>query len=258
MKPGNYQENKSPKYRYALALLALLLLGGSIYYAFLKDANSEEEGDTTDAPAYPVRTNTAAEAFTGNESINEMQQLILKKDERIVDLVNQLNMMKAQGLNQKSASPAIIEKPGDDHIIIRERDALKQQLEESAGKIPELNATISNLKKENEQLTLQISQSRSAVTGNNEETTKAIKNKNEQLETKLQAMDAELRFMKIDCNLSRADVNQIISNSRQRQALLSEALQTLNTLSRSEDAEVRNKAKKKFLQLETIAKTVRD
>ncbi|MBC8034858.1 MAG: hypothetical protein H7Y03_11975 [Chitinophagaceae bacterium] len=117
---------------------------------------------------------------------------------------------------------------------------------------------INTLKKENESLTAKINK---LSTGNSTITNEMLKNEKSRaalLEKRISDLNAELRFAKVDCNLTRADVTQIISNSKQRKELLAEALASLNNLSRSDDAVIAQKAKEKFQRLNNIAKTVRD
>ncbi len=70
--------------------------------------------------------------------------------------------------------------------------------------------------------------------------------------------DAALRLAEVDCNLTRADARAIISNSRQRKALLEESLKILNTLSKSSNTRVQQQVKDKMAELNSIANTIRD
>ncbi|MEO7533932.1 MAG: hypothetical protein ABIU30_08805 [Ferruginibacter sp.] len=81
---------------------------------------------------------------------------------------------------------------------------------------------------------------------------------NDILIDKLDDLDAKLLLAKIDCNLSRADAKQIISNSKQRKELLQESLSTLNSLAHSSNPSVQTKAKEKLNQLKGIVATIRD
>ena len=83
-------------------------------------------------------------------------------------------------------------------------------------------------------------------------------NKINALQEKIQYLNADLYFAKIDCNLTRADAQQIISNARQRKELLSESLTMLNTLSAYGDASIQKKAKEKILHLNHIATALHD
>ena len=78
------------------------------------------------------------------------------------------------------------------------------------------------------------------------------------LEQKVQDLNADLYFAKVDCNLSRADAQQIISNARQRKELLSESLAMLTSLSASGDAGIQKKAKEKIAHLNHIATALHD
>ncbi|HTL09048.1 MAG TPA: hypothetical protein VL307_12340 [Chitinophagaceae bacterium] len=78
------------------------------------------------------------------------------------------------------------------------------------------------------------------------------------LEQQLSTATAELNFAKIDCNLARADAQQIISNARQRKELLTEALGMLRSMEGNTDAAIQKKAKEKIQRLNQVAKTLHD
>jgi len=54
------------------------------------------------------------------------------------------------------------------------------------------------------------------------------------------------------------DATQIISNSKQRKQLLSEASSILTDLSASGDADIRSKVKEKIMRLNQVAANTRD
>ncbi len=82
--------------------------------------------------------------------------------------------------------------------------------------------------------------------------------KNTALQQKVNTVNAELQLVMVDCNLSRVDATQIISNSKQRKQLLSEASTILTNLSGSSDAVIRNKVKEKIVRLNQVAANTRD
>ena len=78
------------------------------------------------------------------------------------------------------------------------------------------------------------------------------------LQQKVDVLDAELRLARVDCNLTRVDAAQIISNSRQRKELLSEASGILTSLSKYEDADIKKKVHDKITRLNQVAANSRD
>ena len=78
------------------------------------------------------------------------------------------------------------------------------------------------------------------------------------LEKRVSDLNTEIRLAQVDCNLSRVDATQIISNSKQRKALLSDALNTLNTLAVNGDATVKRKVLDKINRLNQVSSTFRD
>lgn len=92
----------------------------------------------------------------------------------------------------------------------------------------------------------------------NTTTEELLLSKNTALQQKVNNINAELQLVMVDCNLSRVDATQIISNSKQRKQLLSEASTILTNLSASSDAVIRNKVKEKIVRLNQVAANTRD
>ena len=92
----------------------------------------------------------------------------------------------------------------------------------------------------------------------NSTTEEVLLSKNTALQQKVNSVNAELQLVMVDCNLSRVDATQIISNSKQRKQLLSEASTILTNLSASSDAVIRNKVKEKIVRLNQVAANTRD
>lgn len=86
----------------------------------------------------------------------------------------------------------------------------------------------------------------------------SLKKKIAALQQKVDVLDAELRLARVDCNLTRVDAAQIISNSRQRKQLLSEASGILSSLSNYEDADIKKKVNEKITRLNQVAANSRD
>ncbi len=68
-----------------------------------------------------------------------------------------------------------------------------------------------------------------------------------------QELNEQVNLAKADCYMTRADARQIISNAKQREELLENALQILNTLSQSGNTSIRQQAQTKLKTLKTIA-----
>lgn len=84
------------------------------------------------------------------------------------------------------------------------------------------------------------------------------KNRNSSPDNKIEELNIELRLAQVDCNLTRADAGQIISKSKQRRQLLSEALCILTNLSAADNAIAQKKIRDKITRLNQVAKNYRD
>ncbi|MBC7886259.1 MAG: hypothetical protein H7Z13_00100 [Ferruginibacter sp.] len=125
---------------------------------------------------------------------------------------------------------------------------------EKDNKIAHLTAINNTLQKESDRLSKQLSEA-----GKNFETNESSsKSRNASLENKIDELNAELRLAQVDCNLARVDASQIISNSKQRRHLLSEALSILNSLSKSDNVYTQKKIQDKMARLNQVATNYRD
>lgn len=172
----------------------------------------------------------------------QTQNNLQEKDDRIAFLENELKVLSA-----KKTPPASRTDAG-------EVSALKQTLTERENKIAALTQTTGSLKQENEKLLKQLNDANKA-TGQGDP---ASRNKIISLQQRVDELNAELRLAKVDCNISRVDATQIVSNSRQRKELLSEASGILTSLSKSEDADIRKKVQDKIIRLNQVAANTRD
>jgi hypothetical protein len=187
--------------------------------------------------------------------------------------VTDRNMVKLQqDLDKKTAEVAILEqklraksiemengtmKTGKQNFSSKEKTELVASLKEEEDRSAGLVDLNSGLKKENQSLTDELNKFKRSASSNDAASISA-RNKMIQLQTEIADLNAELNFARVDCSLSRADAKKIISNSRQRQELLEDALKTLQVLASSDNNGVKQKAKDKIKELNQIASTVRD
>lgn len=148
-----------------------------------------------------------------------------KKDNRILALEDQLRLQK-QSTSDNSSNASEVQ-------LKNEIQVLQAGLRKEEEKISSLLALNNSLTKDNNRLTAQFNDLKSNTSSLPKGQEGPESSKNNNLQSKIDDLDAELKFAKIDCNLSRADAKQIISNFRQRKDLLQESLNTLNTLSHS-------------------------
>ncbi|MEO6837600.1 MAG: hypothetical protein ABI185_04385 [Ginsengibacter sp.] len=182
----------------------------------------------------------------GNFNLDDNQQKWLKlnsdliaKNNRIEELQNSLNSK-----NEKAASVAALSNSSETVSLKATLQLQRSENENLKNKINSLNNTISGL------------QSNLAKKGN------SVANNSENISSsnskKVEILNDQIELANINCNLIRADVQQIISNSKQRQKLLSDALANLNNLSKSNNPEIKNEVNIKLKELQRIAETVRD
>ncbi len=144
-----------------------------------------------------------------------------------------------------------------DEPILEEKDeviALRRNIADQSNKVVALVTINSTLKQENDKL-LKLE---NEYVKNISVSDAANKNKSNSLQQKVDALNAELRLAQVDCNLSRVDAGQIISTSKQRKQLLSEASGILTNMANSEDAIIKKKVQDKITRLNQIAANTRD
>lgn len=117
-----------------------------------------------------------------------------------------------------------------------------------------LTATNNSLKNDHDRLQKQQNES-SKNAGSNE---MMLKEKAVSLQQKVDGLNAELQLAHVDCNLSRVDAAQIISNAKQRKQLLSEASYILTNLSATANDDVKKKVKDKIVRLNQVAANSRE
>jgi len=133
--------------------------------------------------------------------------------------------------------------------LVKENESLRNSVAESKQKAEQATEQTTLLKKENAKLVEKLNDVQRVVPSARADAAES---------SKIKSLSADLSFSQVDCNLTRADAKQIISNSRQRRELLNEALTILNNLTKSENAEIRKKAADKIAALNYIAKNIRE
>ncbi|MEP7141893.1 MAG: hypothetical protein ABI707_03430 [Ferruginibacter sp.] len=172
---------------------------------------------------------------------NELQE----KNNRIASLESEL---KAMTQNKVNAVPQTVAAQNENTAVLKENIATQES------KIATLTAAYYSLKQDNDRLLKQQNDApKTAGTGE-----LSFKTKTAALQQNIDELNAELRLAQVDCNLSRVDAGQIISNSRQRKELLSEASGILMSLAKSDDAEIRKKVQSKIVRLNQVAANSRD
>lgn len=189
--------------------------------------------------------NNKAALNTDQMAMLKIKNDILTKDTRIASLENELKVMQN---NMENSTRATADKAEED------KNSLVENIVEKDNKINSLTAKNNLLQKEYDRLSRQVTE-----VGKNLETKESsFKTRSTSLESRVDELTAELRLAQVDCNLSRADASQIISNSKQRRVLLSEALAILNSLPKSDNASIQKKVQEKISRLNQIASTSRD
>jgi chromosome segregation ATPase len=197
--------------------------------------------------------NIQSSMAAGKTTLSSSQQDMLQWKNQLSQKDNELARLNAEikTLQGRGAAPS---KPGDaDEAQKGEIELLKTAFDDQQKEYNDFKDKYNRLKTENSSLASQVIEYKKAASARNENVNNAAENKINTLEQKVQDLNADLYFAKIDCNLSRADAQQIISNARQRKELLSESLAMLNSLSASADAGIQKKAKEKIVRLNHIA-----
>ncbi len=169
----------------------------------------------------------------------QLQQELMEKNSQIVAL-------EKAGRGTTVPRAVVVEKGND--------AALQQNIEALESKVALLTANNNNLKHDNEKL----AKGQSDATKNAGASEQMLKEKNTQLQQKLDDLNAEIQLVKVDCNLNRVDATKIISNAKQRKQLLNEASDILTGLSATGNTSTKNKVKEKINRLNMVAANSRE
>jgi hypothetical protein len=182
------------------------------------------------------------------QELLKMQNEIQARNSRIVALENQVNSLESKSNTVAVTPPKPIEK--DQQNL----DALQTTVNAQEKKIAALTSENARLEKEARANSQALEQMRKSTDNNST----ASKNQSALLEKRVNELNAEIRLAQVDCSLSRVDATQIISNAKQRKALLADALNTLNALANTGDASIKKKVADKVNRLNQVASTLRD
>ena len=172
---------------------------------------------------------------------NELQE----KTNKIATLESELKAMTVKG---PAIAPSKTDNTSDDVT------ALKENITELTNKVTSLTTANNALKQDNEKI---VKQQNDAIKNLNAGEL-SFKNKTAGMQQRVDALNAELRLAQVDCNLNRVDASQIISTSKQRKQLLSEASGILTSLSNTDDPAIKKKVQDKILRLNQVAANSRD
>jgi len=179
------------------------------------------------------------------------QAAVLKNQNELRDKNNKIALLETT-IKEMATKTKIADEP-----IAKEKDdviALRRNIADQNNKVAALVTINSTLKQDNDKLLkLESDYVKNISAGD-----AANKNKTTSLQQKVDALNAELRLAQVDCNLSRVDAGQIISTSKQRKQLLSEASGILTNMANSEDVIIKKKVQDKITRLNQIAANSRD
>ena len=181
---------------------------------------------------------------TDDRMLFKLQDELQQKNKQLITLENSL-----QNMGKEKNIPILKNTIKEDNA-----SELGKKIADLENKVYLLTSTNYILKQDNEKF---LKGQTDALKSNNTSDV-AFKNKTAALQQKVDVLDAELRLARVDCNLTRVDAAQIISNSRQRKELLSEASGILSSLSKYEDADIKKKVHDKITRLNQVAANSRD
>lgn len=188
----------------------------------------------------------------GEKKLDPDEIAMLKNQEELQEKDSRIESLEAMvtALSQKKAIAQPVSTSGSNENI----NLLKDNVEMQKRRIEALSAENNNLKQENDQLVKQQMDALKGVSTNDV----SFNSRAAGLQQKIDALNAELSLARVDCNLSRVDAAQIISNSKQRKQLLSEASGILTNLLKSGDVTVKKKVQDKIALLNQVAANSRD
>ncbi len=201
--------------------------------------------------------NMQSSITTGKTRLSANQQDDMQWRDQLLRKDNEINRLELQLKAMQQSNTGITKASGASEAQQGEVELLKTAFNDQQKVYEALKENFGRVKTENAVLTAKVADMKKnvaiPVAASN-----TADNRVSELQQKLEAMNADLYFARIDCNMARADAQQIISNARQRKELLIESLGMLNNLAKSSDDGVQKKAKEKIARLNRIANTLHD
>lgn len=186
-------------------------------------------------------------ADSGLQSTLRLQDEIQARNSRIEVLESYIKLFEGRSIaNVSIANNAVINQ--------QNTDLLRSTISAQDKKIASLTAANAALESEARANTEALEQARKSADSN----PTASKNQTALFEKRINDMNTEIRLAQVDCSLSRVDATQMISNAKQRKAILADALNTLNTLGANGDVILKKKVSDKIIRLNQVASTLHD
>ncbi len=203
--------------------------------------------DRSSMQAYKTSVLSKGDSSTNLQFMLRMQDEIQARNNRISVLENHINLIEGRSALNFSLA---------DNVVANQQniDGLRATISTQEKKITSLttaNATLEKLSREN-------SEALELAKASSDNSSTDLKAQSVALEKRVNDLNTEIRLAQVDCNLSRVDATQIVSNARQRKALLSDALNTLNYLAVNGDAMLKKRVLEKINRLNQVASTLRD
>ncbi len=185
-----------------------------------------------------------------NLSIQQLKMSVQSKDDTIKNLLSQLRFQ-----NQLKKYDSPVEQYIQPNTEI---ESLQSNVKKQRDSIKILSTVYNSLIKDNSNLTDQLNKLKLNNNNNTTPDEGQMPDKINSLNNKIDDLNAELVFARVDCNLTRANGKDIIYNSRQRKDLLNESLRSLKYLSKSDNPVIQRKVKDKLQVIQNLSTTVRD
>lgn len=202
--------------------------------------------------------NLQATIASGKTTLSGGQQDMLQWKDQLLQKDNEISRLETQLKAMQQAVTGVGKGSGAGEALQGEIELLKTAFAGEQKAKEQVKDELRRVKSENSALAARITDMKNTPPVPVSNTSSASEKRVAQLEQELENMNADLNFARIDCNLTRADAQQIISNARQRKELLIESLGMLNSLAKSGDDGIQKKAKEKIVRLNRIATTLHD
>ena len=220
----------------------------NIIHAFISSLNYRKSYDSLRMASAGLVNGKNLEG--DNLTIQQLQMSVQGKDDTIKNLLSQLRFQ-----NQLKKYDSPVEQYIQPNTEI---ESLQSNVKKQRDSIKILSTVYNSLIKDNSNLTDQLNKLKLNNNNNNTSDEGQMPDKINSLNNKIDDLNAELVFARVDCNLTRANGKDIIYNSRQRKDLLNESLRSLKYLSKSDNPVIQRKVKDKLQVIQNLSSTVRD